>query len=219
VIRLVDAMQTDKKILSFMSENPTRDQVAPKSLALRKRRSGGFALLVTLSLMILLVVIAVGLLSLSSIALRTSQAGRYQSEVRANARLALMLAIGELQNELGPDQRISARASVLDDDNSSETPDGVANPHWLGVWNSWNDWLNSPNIKTTYDKGRSKNFRRWLISNPDHAAKGNLALVRSPVPAAAVKMVSASNPGSVPVMASLVGHRRESKGQRRAHPA
>jgi hypothetical protein len=187
-----------------MSEYPTSDPIALNLRAPLVRRSGGFALLATLSLMILLVVIAVGLLSLSSIALRTSQAGRHQSEARANARLALMLAIGELQKELGPDQRVTARASVLDDDSSSDTPDGVANPHWLGVWNSWEDWLNSPGMKATYDKGRSKNFRRWLVSSSDPAATANLSLARSAIPATAVVMVEASGQGSTPVRASLV---------------
>lgn len=187
-----------------MSEKPTSAPIALNSPAPRVLRSGGFALLATLSLMILLVVVAVGLLSLSSIALRSSQAGNYQSEARANARLALMLAIGELQNELGPDQRISARASILDEDSSSENPEGIANPHWLGVWNSWNDWLNNPDIKTTYDKGRSKYFRRWLVSNPDPAATNNPSFARSAAPSTAVVMAAASGQGSMPVRASLV---------------
>jgi hypothetical protein len=169
---------------------------------MRMRRQGGFALVITLSLMILLAVIAVGLLGLSSIALRSSHAGQYQSEARANARLALMLALGELQKELGPDQRISARASILDEDSSSETPDGISNPHWLGVWDSWTEWLNKPEIKTTYDKGRSRNFRRWLVSNPDPAATGNFALARSPAPEDAAEMVGAVAQGHV--RASLV---------------
>ena len=187
-----------------MSKHPASDKIALNPPTVRKRRCRGFALLVTLSLMILLVVVAVGLLSLSSIALRSTQAARYQSEARANARMALMLAIGELQKELGPDQRISARASILDDDSSSETPDGIANPHLLGVWNSWNDWLNNPEIKTTYDKGRSKNFRRWLVSNPDPAATVNLSLARSTAPGPIVEMAGASGQGSVPAKASLV---------------
>ena len=68
----------------------------------------GFALVVTLSLMILLTIIAVGLLTLSGISLRSSTQGQAGAEARANARLALMMAIGELQKELGPDSRISA---------------------------------------------------------------------------------------------------------------
>lgn len=147
----------------------------------------GFALVITLSLMVLLMVIAIGLLSLSSISLRSTQSGNYQSEARANARLALLLAVGELQKELGPDQRISARAAILDDDTSSPAPDGVPQSNWLGVWNSWTDWLNSPALQATYDKGRSSRFRRWLVSHPDPAAPGNFTLARSAtVPESAV---------------------------------
>ncbi|MBJ7397004.1 MAG: hypothetical protein JHC76_13275, partial [Akkermansiaceae bacterium] len=73
----------------------------------------GFALIVTLSLMILLTVIAVGLLSLSSITLRASAQGAAIQTARANARMAMMLALGELQNTLGPDQRATARSEML----------------------------------------------------------------------------------------------------------
>ena len=100
----------------------------------------GFALIVTLSLMILLTVIAVGLLSLSAISLRSSGAGAAQTTAQANARLALMLAIGELQKNLGPDKRTSATASLL--------KDGSKNPHWAGAWNTeggFRGWLVSGN--------------------------------------------------------------------------
>ena len=60
-------------------------------------KSRGFALVVTLSLMILLTLIAVGLLTLSSIALRSSSEESAMATVRANARLAMMLALGDLQ--------------------------------------------------------------------------------------------------------------------------
>jgi len=174
------------------------------SSTIRSRRRCGFALIITLSLMVLLVVVAVGLLTLSSIALRSSQTERYQSEARANARLALMLALGELQVELGPDQRVSARAAILDEDSATDTPDGIANPHWLGVWNSWDDWLNNPAIKATYDQGRTNKFRRWLVSSPDPALTNSLSLARSPAPADAVVMVSASDLAGIPVKVSSV---------------
>ena len=74
----------------------------------KKSAPRGFALVVTLSLMILLTVIAVGLLSLSSVSLRSSSQGDSMAKAKANARMALMLAIGELQREMGPDSRISA---------------------------------------------------------------------------------------------------------------
>lgn len=183
----------------------TMDNITMSPPTVRKRRPGGFALLVTLLLMVLLALIAVGLLGLTSIALRSAQAGQHQNEAQANARLALMLAISELQKELGPDQRISARAAVLDDDSGTGTPEGVANPHWLGVWDSWTDWLNKPGIKSTYDKSRSRNFRRWLVSTADLEPTGNLALARNPTPADAVEMAGAIPPEGHPVMAPLVG--------------
>ena len=78
-------------------------------------RSGGFALIITLALMVLLTLIVVGLLSLSSVAMRTAADGSAMATARANARLALMLALGELQRSAGVDQRVTARADVLDE--------------------------------------------------------------------------------------------------------
>lgn len=88
-------------------------------------RERGFALVVTLSLMILLTAIAVGLLSLSAITLRSSSQGAALATARANARMALCLAIGELQKQAGPDQRVSARADLVGT---------MQNPSWTGVW-------------------------------------------------------------------------------------
>lgn len=140
------------------------------------RRRGtrkGFALVVTLSLMILLTVIAVGLLTLSSIALRSSSTEGNIAIAKANARLALMLALGDLQQGMGPDTRVSASSAILDSNASTPEVDGVKHPHLLGVWQSWGGWLNaqaqdpggnSLAIAATYDVGRTKMFRKWLVS-------------------------------------------------------
>jgi Tfp pilus assembly protein PilX len=91
-----------------MNYSKTRN---PKSM--HPRRSRGFALIVTLSLMILLTVIAVGLLSLSSISLRASSQSSDMNVARGNARMALILAIGELQKTAGIDTRVTARADLV----------------------------------------------------------------------------------------------------------
>jgi Tfp pilus assembly protein PilX len=108
----------------------------------------GFALVVTLSLMILLTVIAVGLLSLSSISLRSSGATSAQATARANARMAMMLAIGQLQKSAGRDQSVTGPASL-------GRGGLLTNANWTGVWKS-DDTTSTPT---------------WLVSgeSPDPA--------------------------------------------------
>ena len=107
----------------------------------RKGRKG-FSLITTVTILVLLSLIAVGLLSLSAVTVRSSTAELAQLEARANARLALMVAIGELQMNLGPDQRVSAEAGILDEDPDplgAEGIQGVKHPHWVGVWTT--EWV------------------------------------------------------------------------------
>jgi len=153
----------------------------------------GFALVVSLSMLALLTVIAVGLLSLSAITMRTTTQSAAQAEAQANARLALMIAIGELQKHLGPDQRISANGDIfsLDEAGASQS---VAHPHWTGVWDSWiagpiPNTVNSeypsavshhqtlgsqPDASMRPDYGnKNRHFRRWLVSLDDATAAGD----------------------------------------------
>ena len=117
----------------------------------------GFALIVTLSLMILLTVIAVGLLSLSSISLRSSSSTNSMVTARANARMALMLAIGELQKNAGPDKAVTAPANLA-------IP--TAAPGIAGVWKSWRPPVTSSNTDYTAAKSGA-NFLGYLMSNPN----------------------------------------------------
>ncbi len=91
----------------------------------------GFALVVTLSLMILLSLLAVGLLSLSSLTLRQGALLDYENRARFNARLAMLLALGDLQRHAGPDTRATGPAAILERADSA-----MPNPHWTGVWNT-----------------------------------------------------------------------------------
>ncbi len=93
-----------------------------------KGRVPGFALIVTLTLMVLIAILALGLLSLSSVALRSSSHQSADGIARANARMALVVAIAELQKNAGPDQRVTGRADLIDESSP--------NPMWTAVWNS-----------------------------------------------------------------------------------
>ena len=70
--------------------------------------SRGFALVATVSMMVLLTLVAIAMLSLSTIEQRSSGGGSNEADrmARANARMALMIALGELQKAAGPDQRV-----------------------------------------------------------------------------------------------------------------
>jgi len=89
--------------------------------------------------------------------------GDATADARANAKTALMLALGELQKSAGPDQRVTACADILDA--------AIANPHLTGVWDSWEIKATAPPLSTDYEKpAKDAKFRGWLVSNPDAAA-------------------------------------------------
>lgn len=147
-----------------------------KSFHDRKRKSGGFALVVTLMLLILLTVIAVGLLSLATVSLRSSGQGDAAARAKANARLALMLAIGDLQSAAGPDTRVTATASVL----------GKSDPkkqHLVGVWESRKfDSSDLPSEETYSQAGKSDRFQRWLVSDADSESTLNQGFAETALP-------------------------------------
>lgn len=166
-----------------------------KAFVSTQPESRGFALVVTLSLMILLTVIAVGLLSLSAISMRTSSLGSAQAEARANARLALMLAIGELQKQLGPDQRVSMTADqrVVPGGDGGESSSAAGNRQWTGVFDSW------PMASSARP---SPVFRSWLVSgDPSQFSRLNAAETEL-TGASAIELVGAGTLG--PAVAGLV---------------
>ena len=95
-----------------------------------RKKQSGFTLVITLSLLLLIAIVAMGLLSLSSISLRHGSREHARRQAQSNARLALAIAIGQLQKQMGPDQRISANGSIV-------SPNPVRHPHYTGVWDSW----------------------------------------------------------------------------------
>jgi type II secretory pathway pseudopilin PulG len=149
----------------------------------------GFTLIITMAMMIFLVLIAMGLLSLSATSVRAGALSKATAEARANARMALLIALGELQQEMGPDMRISAKASLQDANVNTPQIEGVAQSHWLATYDSWGTWLNanytrpggrgSLRIQDTYGNNRSNMFRRWLVSMPP-SLTNNLQAAKKP---------------------------------------
>lgn len=133
--------------------------------ARKPRADRGFALVVSLSLMVLLTLLAVGLLGLSAIQLRSTAHGQAMATARANARLAVLLALGDLQKHAGPDTRITATAGTLDTDSPR--------PMLTGVWNSRKLDPASPDTADRLtETAKSGDFRQWLVSHPSPAAAG-----------------------------------------------
>jgi hypothetical protein len=126
---------------------------------LKYRSKRGFALIATISIMGLLIMVALGMLSLSTVELRSSQNERAMAEAQANARMALIIAIGELQRQMGADQRISMTADqrMPDGGDGSTSSAANGNRHWTGVYDSW--------PSTEEDRpATSSAFRSWLVS-------------------------------------------------------
>ena len=91
----------------------------------------GFALLSSLLVLVLLVTMALAMLTLSSLQLRSSQGANAHEQASDHARLALAHAIAELQQYTGADQRVTANAAILEKEGES-----LANRSWLGVWST-----------------------------------------------------------------------------------
>ncbi|MFC5051407.1 hypothetical protein ACFPK9_12400 [Rubritalea spongiae] len=128
--------------------------------------SKGFALIATISVLSLLVMIAIGMLSLSAVTTRSVDHEVPRQEAKANARMALMMALGELQKMAGPDTRITAPADIVKGNSS-------APKQLTGVWRSWegadHDSEGKPRqpeydekFKESTSGGR---FLGWLISD------------------------------------------------------
>lgn len=153
---------------------------------LRTLKTKGFALVATLSLMILLTLIAVGLLTLSTVTVRSGGREEAMATARANARLALMIALGELQKTMGPDQGVSAPAAAVYADKTAQRP------HLTGVWKGWH-WTPTPDGSPKYDDKKDQ-FARWLVSttNPDDAKKFELPKSAAPTGTDSVRLVGSA---------------------------
>lgn len=163
-------------------------------------RTRGFALVSVLALAAMLVLLVVGLLAMTTQQLKRKNSDQAREVARANARLAVDLALADLQRYLGPDQGISAPASIL-------ATDGEPVPNqsrWTGAWSSlWSDgsstWERDDLDGGLLDKrasagaaDREKRVRAWLVSG------GAGADPKSDPGPSAVTVVGAGTVGDTP---------------------
>jgi len=112
----------------------------------QKLRLSAFALVLALLLMSFVLLLILSMATLLQVEIRAASNSLQILHARENARLALMLAIGELQKHAGPDQRVTARADILGDDNFDPST-----RFWTGVWDT-----TDPTASPT-----------WLVSGAD----------------------------------------------------
>lgn len=90
-------------------------------------RRRGFALVLSLLLMAMLVLLVLSLATLGRMEIMVAESSEKLALARQHARYSLELALAQLQENLGPDRRPTARAEMMGAE--------VAQPYWTGVWN------------------------------------------------------------------------------------
>ena len=141
----------------------------------------GFALIITILLMSFLVLLIVSMASLTRVETQIAFNSQQQNAAQDNALTALKIALGQLQAAAGPDQRVTARAEILDSasTNLRKVSGSLEQPLWTGVWKSGSASLDIANTgdpqrktslgSTTPTAAQKAASATWLVSNPTPA--------------------------------------------------
>ena len=141
-----------------------------QSNTLRHKRQSGFTLILSLFLLAILASLGVAFGLLVVLETKASYHKRHVIRARENAKTALNQALQKIQEEAGPDQRVTARAEIWA--NGSADPDpqpatssqvakiqgkNIGRQYYTGVWNSkmansTPSWLVSSQPKSGGDK-------------------------------------------------------------------
>lgn len=141
-------------------------------------------------MMAMLMILCVGLLSLSTIALRTTDRDQPRRIAQANARMALMIAIGELQKHGGKDQRITGTADLAGTAEGDRLAAGAAagnadsisgvskglstvqhgTRHWTGIWKNSTEGSSADPGQDILSKTPSPQIVQWLVSGNERGS-------------------------------------------------
>lgn len=161
---------------------------------LRKRGERGFSLVATILMLSLLMLLALAMTTLSAVTVRTAGNDREVQRARANARLALQMAIGELQVLAGQDQRVTAPSGGEGQD---------VRPHLTGVWEGWK-WDGSGNAPD-WEREKKSRFKGWLVSSSERDAARDLDFVKAPAGGRTIRLAPPGASGKDAVEAGVVG--------------
>lgn len=121
----------------------------------------GFALVLTLALLSFLLLLAVTLATSLRIETQTSFNNTRWNNARQNALMGMRVALGQLQELAGPDQRVTATGGIV----SGKYGLSEGNVHWTGVWDASNG-----------------NFQGWLVSDSLNSLAENIIGLATPQP-------------------------------------
>ncbi len=174
--------------------------------------SGGFALVIALSLMAFILLLLLSITTLVQVEQAGSTANLHKMEAEQAALLSLNLAIGKLQETAGLDQRVTAPAEAVATANGPK--------HLTGVWRSWegkdhqaNGLPIAPNYgsklntgELEIDSSQEGRFLSWLVSSEFDPAKTAASSASAPpllqesantVPLVSVGSVDSGDSGDV----------------------
>ena len=137
------------------------------------KRDRGFALVIALSLMAFVLLLLLTISTLVRVESRSAAVHLVSMEARQNALLGAYMALGHSQKLTGPDQRVTARADILEkpDDWIGAQPE-VRNPYWTGVWRQETSGVPS---STNPHPRPAPELMTWLVSGMDNVASADLA--------------------------------------------
>jgi hypothetical protein len=115
----------------------------------------GFALIVSLMLMAFILLLAISLSSILSVEFHNSANAVERERARMNALLGLHIALGELQQAAGADQRITATSFIHEVNVSNLQDSNYSQPMWTEVWST---------IAEYDENGESDNWPVVLVS-------------------------------------------------------
>ncbi|MGJ3243886.1 MAG: hypothetical protein ACFE0O_13170 [Opitutales bacterium] len=145
----------------------------------------GFALILALSLTALVVLLLLGMAALVRVENQTNRNEVNKLLAQETARLAVLKAVGQLQKNLGPDRRTTARADLM--------ADGLANSHWVRAWQPDDtagtrkitpealDWLVSGDQNQLDPTESDRSDHAVFIQTPDTTLSAPKEDIRDPV--------------------------------------